>query len=107
MDGRCYKTDHGELEIETPRIEEEIPCVASPVGVNTEIIQDGVNGFLAKDEKEWIEKLSLLIKNSELRQRLGKAGRKTVEERYSVKVWAPRYVKLVRDIIKTGDTNES
>jgi glycosyltransferase involved in cell wall biosynthesis len=51
-----------------------IPCVASPVGVNTEIIQDGVNGFLAKDEKEWIEKLTLLIENPELRQKLGKAG---------------------------------
>jgi len=66
--------------------------------VNTEIIQDGVNGFLAKDEKEWIEKLSLLIKNSELRQRLGKAGRKTVEERYSVNVWAPRYVEIIKKV---------
>ena len=66
--------------------------------MNTEIIQDGVNGFLAKDEKEWIEKLSLLIKNSELRQRLGRAGRKTVEERYSVKVWAPRYVEIIKKV---------
>ncbi|MGC8756811.1 MAG: glycosyltransferase family 4 protein, partial [bacterium] len=76
-----------------------IPCVASPVGVNTEIIQDGVNGFLAKDEKEWVEKLSLLIENPELRQRLGRAGRKTVEERYSVKVWAQRYVEIVRKVV--------
>jgi len=84
-----------------------IPCVASPVGVNTEIIQDGVNGFLAKDEKEWIEKLSLLIKNSELRQRLGKAGRKTVEERYSVKVWAPRYVEIIKKVIDIDKSESS
>ena len=76
----------------------EIPCVASPVGVNTEIIQDGVNGFLAKDEKEWVEKLTLLIENPELRERLGKAGRKTVEEKYSVKVWAPKYVEILRKV---------
>ena len=76
----------------------EIPCVASPVGVNTEIIQDGVNGFLAKDEEEWIKKLTLLIENPELRQSLGKAGRKTVEERYSVKVWAPKYVEVLRKV---------
>ena len=66
--------------------------------MNTEIIQDGVNGFLAKDEKEWIEKLTLLIENPELRQKLGKAGRKTVEERYSVKVWAPRYVEIIKKV---------
>jgi len=77
-----------------------IPCVASPVGVNTEIIQDGVNGFLAKDEKEWIEKLTLLIENPELRQRLGRAGRKTVEERYSLKVWAPRYVEIIKKVVE-------
>ena len=71
--------------------------------MNTEIIQDGVNGFLAKDEKEWIEKLSLLIRNSELRQRRGKAGRKTVEERYSVKVWAPVYVEIIKKVAGKKD----
>ncbi|MCL4479025.1 MAG: glycosyltransferase family 4 protein [Deltaproteobacteria bacterium] len=77
----------------------EMPCAASPVGVNTGIIQDGINGFLAKDEKEWVEKLSLLIENPELRQRLGMAGRKTVEERYSVKDWAPVYLKIIKEVI--------
>ncbi len=76
-----------------------MPCAASPVGVNTGIIQDGINGFLAKDEKEWVEKLSLLIENPELRQRLGMAGRKTVEERYSVKDWAPVYLKIIKEVI--------
>ncbi len=84
-----------------------IPCVASSVGVNTDIIKDGVNGFLAKDEKDWIEKVTLLIENPELRQRLGMAGRKTVEQRYSVKVWAAKYIKLIRDIIKIEGHNGS
>ena len=77
-----------------------IPTIGSAVGINTEIIQDGVNGFLAKDEKEWIEKLTLLIENPELRQRLGRAGRKTVEERYSLKVWAPRYVEIIKKVVE-------
>jgi len=61
-----------------------IPAVMSPVGVNTEIIQDGVNGFLADSEEEWVEKLSMLIESEDLRKQLGRAGRNTVEERYSV-----------------------
>ena len=71
-----------------------IPCVSSPVGVNKEIITDGVNGFLADKEDEWIKKLSLLIKDPSLRQKLGLAGRKTIEERYSVKVNAPKFLEL-------------
>lgn len=72
-----------------------IPAVMSPVGVNKEIIQDGVNGFLAHSEEEWFEKLSQLVESAELRQRLGRAGRKTVEERYSVRSQRERYVQVL------------
>lgn len=75
----------------------EIPTIMSPVGVNTEIIQDGENGFLASTTEEWVEKLSLLIEDPELRERLGKAGRKTVEERYSVEANKHLYLKLFQD----------
>jgi len=75
-----------------------IPVVSSPVGVNKEIIQDGINGFLAKDEKEWIEKLALLIKNTNLRQKMGLLARKTVEERYSTRIWAQKWIDLVKEI---------
>jgi glycosyltransferase involved in cell wall biosynthesis len=59
-------------------------AVMSPVGVNTEIIHDGVNGYLAKTDEEWIEKLSALIDSENLRKQIGEAGRKTIEERYSL-----------------------
>jgi glycosyltransferase involved in cell wall biosynthesis len=36
-----------------------IPTIMSPVGVNTEIIQDGKNGFLASSEDEWLDRLSI------------------------------------------------
>ncbi len=61
-----------------------IPTIMSPVGVNAEIISDGENGFLAGSDEEWVAKLSLLIESFELRQKLGEAGRKIVEEKYSV-----------------------
>jgi glycosyltransferase involved in cell wall biosynthesis len=78
-----------------------IPCVCSPVGVNKEIITDGVNGFLADSDEEWIEKLSMLIENPGLRQRLGSAGRITVEEEYSVKVNVPKFLEVLEKVYKT------
>jgi len=73
-----------------------VPCVASPVGVNKEIIQDGVNGFLAATPQEWKEKLSLLIEDAALRQRLSRAGRHTVENWYSLQAQAPRLLEILR-----------
>ena len=72
-----------------------VPAVASPVGVNAEIIQDGVNGFLAATEDEWIEKLSILIQDPNLRRQIGATGRRTVEERYSARVWVPRVQEVL------------
>jgi glycosyltransferase involved in cell wall biosynthesis len=62
----------------------EIPCVASPVGVNTSIISHSVNGFLFKSNDEWTKTLEELIQQPELRTRIGLAGRQTVVERFSV-----------------------
>jgi len=75
-----------------------VPVVAAAVGVNTEIIQDGVNGFLASTETEWDEKIGRLLADANLRARVGAAGRKTIEERYSLHVNAPRLVTMLRDV---------
>ena len=75
-----------------------IPCVCSPVGINKEIIEDGVNGFFASTEDEWVEKLSLLIKDPQLRKKLGAAGRETVEERYSLNANAPRFLDVLKGV---------
>ena len=61
-----------------------IPSVSSPVGVNKEIIKDGVNGMLATEESEWIEKITMLIKDANLRNSIAKRGRKRVVENYSL-----------------------
>jgi glycosyltransferase involved in cell wall biosynthesis len=76
-----------------------VPVMASPVGVNNEIIKDGENGFLAATDKEWLEKLSLLARNEELRRKIGQKGRETVEKHYSLKLWGPRVASLYKSLI--------
>jgi glycosyltransferase involved in cell wall biosynthesis len=73
-----------------------VPAVASPVGINAEIIRDGENGFLAANEQEWTEKLSRLVADPDLRARLGREGRRTVEELYSLDRVAERLVQIYK-----------
>ena len=73
-----------------------IPCVISPVGVNNEIIKDGVNGFIAKNNKEWQEKLMILIKDTKVRSQLGEEGLNTVNDRYSVLANQNNFVSYLR-----------
>jgi glycosyltransferase involved in cell wall biosynthesis len=62
----------------------EIPTVASPVGVNTAIIDQGVNGFLASTHGEWFACLEQLILDKDLRKKMGSKGREKVNDSYSV-----------------------
>lgn len=75
-----------------------IPVVASPIGVNTEIVKHGVNGFLAETEDAWREAVSTLLARPDLRQRMGDAGRRWVEEKYSLQAWAPRVAEVIRSL---------
>jgi len=68
--------------------------------VNRDIIQDGVNGFLASTEQEWDDKVGCLLGDADLRRRLGAAGRKTIEERYSLAVNAPRLASMLREVVR-------
>jgi len=77
-----------------------IPAIMSPVGVNGTIITDGVNGFLAATTDEWVEKLSRLVEDAELRQRIGTAARRSVEEHWSVKAWQDRYLEHFNQLVK-------
>jgi len=76
-----------------------IPAVMSPVGVNTEIIYDGENGFLASSVEEWVEKLSILVEDAQLRKRLGANARTTVLEKYSVESQKENYIKAFESVL--------
>jgi glycosyltransferase involved in cell wall biosynthesis len=60
-----------------------LPVVLSPVGVNVDIVKDGLNGLLASSVDDWVRALERLARSPELRRKLAAAGRRTVEERYS------------------------
>lgn len=68
-----------------------VPVVCSPVGANCEIVQDGVNGFHARTESEWRDRLELLLGDKALRTRFGQAGRDTVEAKYATARNAPLF----------------
>ena len=72
-----------------------VPVVAAAVGVNRDIIQHGVNSMLASTPQEWINGLSELLTNPALRQTMAVAGRRTIEERYSLQVTAPQLAAVL------------
>ncbi len=72
-----------------------LPTVASPVGVNRQIVEHGVTGFLAESNDEWARALRTLRDSPELRARMGQAGRKKVERLYSLQVHAPRIARML------------
>lgn len=75
-----------------------VASVASPFGVNPEIITHGTNGLLAATETEWVEGLTSLVEDAGLRDELGAAGRRTVENRYSVRVMGPRLLDALHQV---------
>ncbi len=75
-----------------------VPVVCSPAGINREIIENGVHGFWANSQEEWIEKLEILINDHELRRKMGIAGRERVIERYSLKANEPRMLKIFQQL---------
>lgn len=77
-----------------------VATVASGVGVNKEIIKDGVNGFLAGDGPDWVQKLSDLLNNGGLRARVAREGRKTAEEFFSLKNNSRRFMDLIEGFQK-------
>jgi glycosyltransferase involved in cell wall biosynthesis len=79
-----------------------LPIIASPVGVNSEIVEHGVNGFLASTEAEWREALKTLLVDPDLRASMGANGRRKVEEQYSLQVWGPRVAALLSEVARLG-----
>src|SRR5258708_2735083 len=73
-----------------------LPCVASPVGANTEAVIDGFNGFHARTVDDWERHLEALIRSPELRARLGASGRAHVESRYAMRTYQARYLELLQ-----------
>jgi len=83
-----------------------LPVVASPVGCNVEIVEHGVNGFLARDHRQWVDALCALRDSKRLRSAMGKQGRKKVEKHYSLQVTAPRLHDMFRAVVEEKGSQE-
>ncbi|MBI4614534.1 MAG: glycosyltransferase family 4 protein, partial [Planctomycetes bacterium] len=74
------------------------PVVCSDVGVNGEVVENGATGYVVRSDEEWTARLAALVEDSALRRRMGEAGRRRVEERYSVRAVLPRLVAALEGI---------
>lgn len=77
-----------------------VPVVCTPVGINRDLVKDGINGFYAMTPEEWEEKISILIEDSLLRERMGREGRRRVLGNYTVQVCGPRLFSILNRLME-------
>ncbi len=76
-----------------------IPVVASDIGLNRSVVKDGVNGFLVSTTEQWVEKLGVLIRDGYMRDRMGKEGRKIVEDRFSLEKTSKVLITVLGNVV--------
>lgn len=77
-----------------------VPAVCTPVGVNKDVVRDGVTGFYANTPDEWVDRLSKLIENADLRRQMGERGREVVLKGYTIEACAPRLLEILTRTVK-------
>lgn len=75
-----------------------VPVIATGIGANYRIMEDGKTGFLVKTPEEWIEKIELLMDNPDLRKSIGEKSRINVVKNYSIDATAPIYLNIIQSI---------
>jgi glycosyltransferase involved in cell wall biosynthesis len=78
-----------------------LPVVTNPVGVHPEMVIPGETGFLLETPEEWAEAIAQLANDPALRQRMGQAGRRRVEQLYSVQRWSMPFAEIVSGLLST------
>jgi glycosyltransferase involved in cell wall biosynthesis len=68
-----------------------LPVVVTAAGMNREVLALGEVGLSAASEREWVDALTTLLDNPNLRRNMGAAGRAVVEERFSLQRLAQQY----------------
>ncbi len=74
-----------------------VPSIASPVGVNTDLVADG-RGLPASDDRDWLHAIETLARDVAARREIGALARAYVERSYSFRVWSPRVAALLRTL---------
>jgi glycosyltransferase involved in cell wall biosynthesis len=76
-----------------------VPVVCTPVGINKDLVEDGINGLWAATPEEWEEKISFLIEDPVLREKMGREGRRRVMERFSIQACGPRLFSIFEGLV--------
>lgn len=79
-----------------------LPVVASPVGVNSEIVEHGLNGFLATSPEDWVTSLITLIDDHQLAHEMGVRGRAKIEREFSLTYAAPQLAGWLKEAAERG-----
>jgi glycosyltransferase involved in cell wall biosynthesis len=77
-----------------------VPVVCTPVGINQDIVEDGINGFWAQSGLQWEDCLLRLIRDEALRREMGLRGRETVRRAYSLEVNTPRFFSVLKEVME-------
>ncbi len=77
-----------------------VPVVCTPVGINRDLVSEGVNGLWATAPEEWVEKLAFLLEHSDLREKMGREGRRRVLEGFTLQACAPRLYAIMERLVK-------
>ena len=75
-----------------------IPTIATAIGANFRVINNGVNGVLVNNEDEWKLYIKQLISNEEARKKLGTEARKTVENSFSLHANKGKYLNVLNNL---------
>lgn len=75
-----------------------VPVVASPVGMNGEVLAMGSVGFAAKTQDEWVDALATLLAEPDVAQRMGSNGRAVIDAHFSVQVLSGRLAEIIRAV---------
>ncbi len=78
-----------------------VPVVCTPVGINRDLVEDGVNGYYAMTPEEWEERLTQLIEDAKLRERMGMEGLRRVLKDYTLQACAPKLLAVLRRVAES------
>jgi glycosyltransferase involved in cell wall biosynthesis len=77
-----------------------VPVVCTPVGINSDIVKNGENGFWATNQEEWVGRLSAIVQNQDLRYKMGLKGMETVEREYSLAVASEKFFNVLQSLFR-------
>jgi glycosyltransferase involved in cell wall biosynthesis len=73
-----------------------LPVIGSDIGVNAEIVKDGINGFLVKNNEDWERLLALILDNPDIQHRMGLAGRHMVEDKFCIQKTESKLIEWLK-----------